>query len=98
MYQAAPGSHFDWDYYLGPHGDLVERLLKPLGLVKLEVDRGISGFPPGSPPPYLAIGHLFFQSMDDLAGAVQTAGPEVLADLPKFTNAVTTMQISEVVE
>ena len=98
MYQANPGTTFDWGYYLGPHGELVERLLKPLGLVRLEVDKGLSGFPPGAPPPYHAIGHLLFDSMESLGSAVSTAGPQVLADLPNFTNAPTTMQVSQIME
>lgn len=98
MYQNNPGTTFNWDYYLGPHGEIVERELKPLGLVKLEVDKGLSGFPPGAPPPYHAVGHLFFESMETLAAAVGAAGPKVLADLPNFTNAPTTMLVSQVTE
>jgi hypothetical protein len=36
-----------------------------LGNQKLEVDRGIGGLEPGAPPPYVAITHLHFDSVDD---------------------------------
>jgi hypothetical protein len=63
MYPAIPGSHFDWNYYLGEHLELSRRLLNSLGLVRTEVDKGIAGFPPAAPPPYHAVGHLFFRTM-----------------------------------
>jgi hypothetical protein len=59
MYPATPGSRFDWDYYLGPLLELACRLLSDRGLVRTEIDRGITGVPPGTPPPYHAIGRLF---------------------------------------
>src|SRR5262245_19672232 len=46
MYPATPGSHFDWNYYLGPHLKLSRQLLGPRGLVRTEIDRGIGGLPP----------------------------------------------------
>jgi uncharacterized protein (TIGR02118 family) len=57
MYPAAPGSRFDWGYYLGQHLELARRLLGSRGLLRTEIDKGLAGLPPGSPPPYHAIGH-----------------------------------------
>jgi uncharacterized protein (TIGR02118 family) len=48
---------FDHDYYLQTH---IPMLVDVLGdkLKKVEVNRGMGGREPGSPPPYLAITHL----------------------------------------
>jgi uncharacterized protein (TIGR02118 family) len=96
-YPATPGSHFDWDYYLGPHVDLANRLLIPLGMVKMEIDRGIGGFPPGTPAPHHAVGHLFFRSLQDLEGALAATAAELIADQQKYTNVQCEILISEVV-
>src|SRR5580765_4600565 len=32
LYPATPGSRFDWDYYLGPHVELVHRIVTPPGI------------------------------------------------------------------
>lgn len=98
MYPATPGSKFDWDYYLGKHLELSRWLLTPRGLVKTEIDRGVGSFPPGAPPPYHAVGHLFFRTMDDLLSALAATAAEFIADEPNYTNVPSVVQISEVVE
>jgi uncharacterized protein (TIGR02118 family) len=98
MYPAPPGSRFDWDHYLGPHLELARRLLIPRGLVRIEIDRGIGGFPPGAPPPYHAIGHLFFRTLSELQKAMETTAAEFIADERKYASSPSVLQISEVVE
>jgi len=98
MYPAGPGSTFAWDYYLGPHLKLAHRLLDPRGLVRIEIDRGVGSFPPGTPAPYHAIGHLFFKSMAELGAALEATAPELIADAQKYSNVPSVIQISEVVE
>ena len=97
LYPATAGSRFDWEYYLGQHVDLVNRLLPPLGLVKLEIDHGLGGFPPGAPPPFLAVGHLFLQTMSDLQTALGATAAELVADQKKYTDVQSVILISEVV-
>ena len=97
MYPASPGSRFDWDYYLGAHLKLAHRLLDSRGLVRIEIDRGVGSFPPGTPPPYHAVGHLFFNSMADLQAALGATANELVADAQKYSDA-SVVQISEVVE
>ena len=66
-------------------------------LRQIEVVRGLGGLDPGAPPPYVAITHMHFDSVD----AVQTAfGPHletITGDEPNFTNIQVKVQISEVV-
>ena|SRR5258707_6589837 len=98
MYPATTGSRFDWDYYLGQHRELARRLLSMRGLVRTEIDRGVAGIPPGAPPPYHAVGHLFFRTMAELESALQATAAEFVADERNYTNVPSVVQISEVVE
>lgn len=98
MYPATPGSRFDWDYYLGKHLELSRTLLNSRGLIRTEIDRGIGGFPPGAPPPYHAIGHLFFRTMSELESALGATAAEFVADERNYTDVPSVVQISEVVE
>ena len=98
MYPATPGSRFDWSYYLGPHRDLARRLLTSRGLIRTEIDKGIGGFPPGAPPPYHAVGHLFFRTMAEMESALDATAAEFVADERNYTDAQSVVQISEVVE
>ena len=94
MYPNTEGSDFDMAYYLHTHIPLVQRLLGA-ALKGVAVDQGVGGKEPGSPAPYLAVGHLLFESPE----AVQTALgalQALLADIPNFTNSEPTVQISEV--
>ena len=97
LYPADPGSTFDWKYYLGPHLVLARKLLGPLGLVRIEVDRGIGAFPPGTPSHYHAIGHLYFESMQDLDNALAAKAVELVADVRKYFSGESVVQVSEVV-
>ena len=97
MYPATPGSRFDWEYYLGPHLELAKRLLMPLGMVRVEVDRGLGGFPPGAPSPYHAVGHLFFPSMEVMGSALGATAAELIADSQKYSDS-SVLMVSEVVE
>jgi len=96
-YPATPGSKFDWDYYLGPHVALVHRLWDPLGLVKLEIDRGVAGLPPGAPAPFHAIGYLTFPTMGDLQMALISSAAELIADQARYTDVQSVVMISEVI-
>ena len=98
MYPATPGSHFDWSYYLGAHLELSRRLLEARGLVRTEIDRGIGGFPPGVPPPYHAVGHLFFGSMAEMESALAATAAEFIADERNYFDGRSLVQISEVVD
>ena len=98
MYSATPGSRFDWDYYLNHHAELASRLLIPRGLLRTEIDKGIGGFPPGTPPTYHAVAHLFFSTLAEIQSALEATGAELMADIPNYTDAATVLQISEVVE
>lgn len=97
LYPATPDSKFDWDYYLGQHLPIARRLLGARGLVRIEVDRGIGAFPPGTPSHYHAIGHLYFETMLHLDTALAATAPELIADQRKYYSGDSVVQVSEVV-
>jgi uncharacterized protein (TIGR02118 family) len=96
MYPNQPGARFDIDYYRTRHMELVTRHLKPFGLVRTEVLRGVSGGA-GQPAPYICIGGLYFETADGYERGIAASGGELRGDIPNFTDVAPVRQISEVV-
>jgi len=94
-YANGPDKKFDMDYYHTKHLPMVADRLKPQ-LVNWEIDKGLAGGTPGAAPPFLGIGHLYFNSVDDFQAAFGPHAAEILADTPNFTNIEPEFQISEV--
>ncbi len=86
MYPKSDDATFDIEYYKTQHMEIVDRTMKP---TKWEVDSGMDG-------PYIAIGHLYFDSPEALAAGMGEAG-EAMADIANFTNTESAIQVSEVV-
>lgn len=97
MYAGGEGKTFDYDYYAGKHMALVRERWGQMGLVKVEVDRGVAGGAPGAPAPYVAVGHVYFSSLEAFQKASAAHGRELFADVPNFTNITPQVQISEVI-
>jgi uncharacterized protein (TIGR02118 family) len=97
MYPNAEGAWFDFDYYGTRHIELLATHLKPFGLVKTEVNRGISGGG-GQPAPYICVGHLYFDSVDGYEKGVAQVGHIIRGDIPNFTNVTPARLISEVLD
>jgi len=93
MYPNQEGNTFDMEYYCTSHMPMAQRLL---GATEFSVDRGIGGGAPGSPAPYLAIGYLLFDSLEAFQKTIVAHGPELMSDIPNYTNASPSIQISEV--
>jgi len=94
LYPNAPGRKFDFDYYINKHKVMVHRLLDPIGLVRTEADRGIGTTQPGTPAPFVAVGYLYFNSMEDFQKALPHAA-KMMSDIPNFTDTQPQVQISE---
>jgi len=97
LYPNKPDTKFDHDYYANQHTKMVVEKLGPMGLVKDGIDKGIGGIPAGSPPPYFALGHMVFNSIEDFQKGFAAHGEEIMADIPNYTNTEPQIQISEVV-
>ncbi len=91
-----PSDKFDQDYYINSHMKMVKNRIGD-ALLKFEVDKGVAGGAPGSPAPYAAIGHLYFNSVQEFAQAFGQHAGEIMGDVPNFTDAQGQIQISEIV-
>jgi uncharacterized protein (TIGR02118 family) len=96
LYPSKDGEAFDYDYYFGKHHKLVVSLLKPEGMVACQFDKGVSDIAGDNKPPYLAIAHLEFSSVDALQKAVFKHGQEIVADIANYTKIPPIMQINEI--
>lgn len=97
LYPNQTGKKFDLRYYTNTHLPMVQRLLKPMGLVRAEVEKGVSGTDPKSPPPYVAIGHLYFNTTDEVHEGFKTHGRQIMGDIKNYTDIPPQIQISETI-
>lgn len=97
LYPRKEGARFDHDYYGRTHMPLVETRLAPFGLVRQEIDKGLAGGAPGSPAPFVCIGHVYFDSLEEFENGMQAHGEEILRDMPNYTDVTPQIQISEIV-
>lgn len=95
LYPYTADCKFDMNYYLTRHMPMVREKLGP-ACKNMAVEEGIAGGAPGSPATYVAMGHLYFDSADAFQAAFGPHAPEILGDIPNYTNTQPTIQISEV--
>jgi uncharacterized protein (TIGR02118 family) len=96
LYPNEAGKKFDLQYYTKKHMALVEERLKGFGLVRTEVDKGVGGGAPGSPAPYVCIGHVYFNSLEGFQNGMGVHGKEIMGDIPNYTDIAPQIQISEI--
>lgn len=90
------GCKFDADYYAKSHMPMVAEKMGN-ALIRYEIDKGIAGAAPGSPAPYIAMGHFYFNSVPEFIGAFAPHTPAIMGDVPNYTDAQPQIQISEIV-
>ena len=97
MYPNQERAKFDFKYYQTTHMQLVQKHLKSFGLIKTGVDKGISGGG-DEPPPYICIGHLYFETLDGYDKGIAEVGSILRGDIPNFTDIAPIRQISAVLD
>jgi uncharacterized protein (TIGR02118 family) len=95
MYPNREGTKFDMAYYIDRHIPMVRQLLGS-SLKGVSVEHGISGVESSSSAPYIAMGHLLFESLEAFQTSFGPHAPAIMEDIPKYTNSEPTVQISEV--
>jgi uncharacterized protein (TIGR02118 family) len=95
LYPNHPNSKFDWAYYSDTHIPMVRQKLGA-ALKGVSVDMGVGGTAPGSPPPYVALIHLLFESVESFQSSFGPHAQAIEADVPRYTNIEPVIQISEV--
>lgn len=94
MYPNGDNARFDFEYYTGRHLPDAQKLLGD-ACRKIEVDQGLAGGAPGEPPTYIAISHLYFDSVEAFQAAFGPHAATIMADVPNFTNTAPALQISQ---
>ena len=97
LYPNEEGKKFDMEYYTGSHIPMVTERCGTFGLVRTEVEKGISDADPNAPPRYIAIGSLYFETLDGVHQSFMTHGKEIMGDIPNYTDIQPQFQISEIV-
>ena len=95
LYPNSAGATFDMGYYTSKHMPMVQRLCGP-ACKSIAAERGMGGGEPGSKAPYIAAGHLTFDSAEAFQAAFAPHAQAIMADIPNYTNTQPTIQISEV--
>lgn len=95
LYPNGEGKTFNMDYYSKKHMPLVAQLLGD-SLKVLAIDKGISGRTPDAPAPYLAMGHLYFETISAYQNSMKENREKIVSDIPNFTNIQPVIQVSEV--
>jgi uncharacterized protein (TIGR02118 family) len=95
LYPNISGATFDMAYYLNRHMPMVGQKLGD-ALKGMAVEHGLGGGEPGTPPAYVTMAHLLFDSVDAFQRAWGPHADAIIADIPNYTNTKPTVQISEV--
>ncbi len=95
FYAGGDGKHFDMEYYCKKHMALVLHLCAP-AIKSAAVEQGVSGAQPGTAPLFVAMGHLYFDSVEAYNASIGPHLNEILSDIPNYTNIQPTIQVSEV--
>ena len=95
LYPNDEGKNFDMNYYLETHIPLVRKLLGT-SCTNALVDHGLAGGTPGSKAPYIAIGHLYFNAIDDFMSSFGPNADAIVSDIPNYTNISPVIQINEI--
>ena len=96
MYPNTPGARFDHAYYRDVHMPLLKARMGDACL-RYTIDKGLGGGAPGTPATYVAMCHVFCDSVDSFAAAFNPHAKEILADIANYTDLAPTIQMSEVV-
>lgn len=95
LYPNPENCKFDMSYYCNSHMPMVRDHLGD-ACKGIAVDAGIAGGAPNSRPPYVAVGHLYFESAEAFQAAFGPHAAAIMADIPNYTNVQPIIQINSV--
>ena len=95
LYPNGADTKFDIAYYANKHMPMVKDKCGP-ACKGIAVDHGVAGGAPGEKPAFIAIGYLFFETAEAFEKSFGPHAPQIMADIPNYTNAKPVIQISEV--
>ena len=83
LYPNNEGSKFDMSYYCNTHIPMVQEKLGK-ACKGVAVEQGVSGATPGSRPAFVAMGHLYFDSVAEFQSAFGAPCDVIMADIPRL--------------
>jgi len=95
LYPYGEGKTFDMDYYCNKHVPMVAGLLGN-SVIGASVENGLGGGAPGAPPAFMAMGNLYFETMESFQNSFGPNAEKIMGDVPNYTNIEPMLQISEV--
>ena len=95
MYPNSTDATFDIEYYCNTHIPMAQELLGS-SVKNSNVDYGLAGGMPGEKAPFIAIGHLTFDSIESFQSAFTPHAEKIMDDIPNYTNTQPQIQISEI--
>ena len=96
MYPYSPDARFDHAYYRDKHMPMLKARMGEHCLY-YTVEKGISGVTPGSTPAYLAMCHVYCDSVEAMMAGIGPHMEEIGADIANYTDLTPVQQISDVV-
>ena len=95
FYPSEEGKKFNHGYWTTTHLNLAQSLLGPMGLVNCEMEKGVSGTNPNDPPQFIAVAHLYFNTVDEVHAAFMAHAGAIIDDMSNYTEIKPQFQISE---
>ena len=96
MYPYTADARFDHDYYRDKHMPLLKARMGDACL-SYTIDKGLAGGAPGSAPAYVAMCHVFAESVESFQKSFGPHAKEILGDVKNYTDIAPVSQVSEVV-
>ncbi len=95
FYPNEAGKRFDMDYYFNQHLPMIRQKLGT-ACKCVDAEHGLSSIFPGTPAIYIAMCHLYFESIEAFQTAFGPHARAIMADMANYTNIQPAIQISEV--
>ena len=92
VYPNGEGKRFDVTYYIERHMAGAKQMLAPYGLTRVEVDRPLEA------GAIACIGYFYFETLDGLRRGMDARGPELIADVPNYTDIAPQLYAGEITE
>jgi uncharacterized protein (TIGR02118 family) len=96
MYANTPSVRFDHDYYRDTHMPLLKARMGD-ACKSYTIDKGLAGGAPGTAATYVAMCHVYCDSVAAFQAGFGPHAAEILADIANYTDVTPVVQFSEVV-
>jgi uncharacterized protein (TIGR02118 family) len=96
LYANGPNVRFDHAYYRDRHMPLLAARMGE-SCKRYTVEKGLAGGAPGSQPPFVALCHIYCDSLASFQAGFGPHAAEIMGDIANYTDVTPVLQISEVV-